>query len=127
MLAKASRPRYEPKLILSRQGSLLARYGVALFSTGLAILIRGLLTPVWGAKFPFLTLFPAVLISAGYGGFGPGLISTVLSVFAALYFWISPTHSLVITQPADAVGLLLAGGVMLLILYLTDALARTNA
>src|SRR6185369_12726498 len=46
---------------------------------------------------------------------------------AAAYLWIPPTYSFAIAQPADAVGLLLAIGIMLLIVFLTNALARTNA
>ncbi len=33
-----------------------------------------------------MTFFPAVMISAYYGGFGPGVLSTVLSALAAHYF-----------------------------------------
>jgi PAS domain S-box-containing protein len=127
MLLQSSMSSREPRLRPSLQDSPLARYGVAVLSSGLAILIRELLTPVWGTNFPFLTLFPAALVSSWYGGLGPGLITAALSALAAVYFWIPPTYSFAIAHLADAVGLLLAVGLMLLIVLLTDAVARTNA
>src|SRR5262245_6892962 len=111
----------------SLRGSPLARYGAALLSSGLAILIRELLTPVWGTNFPFLTLFPAVLLSSWYGGRGPGLVTTALNALTAVYFWIPPTYSFAIAHPADSIGVLLAVGIMLLIVFLTDAVVRANA
>lgn len=39
-----------------------------------------------GARFPFATFYPAVLLAAAYGGLWPGLAATGLSV--AMVFWI---------------------------------------
>jgi len=39
-----------------------------------------------GARFPFATFYPAVLVAAAYGGLWPGLAATGLSV--AIVFWI---------------------------------------
>ena len=111
---------------LNSARSLLLRYGVALVSATVAILLRELLTPLWGAQLPFLTLFPAVLISAWYGGLGPGLVTTVLCTVAAAYFWLAPLYSLTISDPADQIGLALAVLVMLLITWLTAALRRAQ-
>src|SRR4051794_8939266 len=98
MLLQASMSSCDPRSRSSLRGSPLARYGVAFLSSGLAILIRELLTPVWGTNFPFLTLFPAALISSWYGGLGPGLITAALSALAAAYLWIPPTYSFAISQ-----------------------------
>ena len=107
--------------------SLLLRYGVALVSASLAVLIRTLLTPLWGYQLPFLTLFPAVFFSAWYGGLGPGLVTTALCAAAAAYLWLAPFHSFAIAQSADVVGLGLAVLVMLLITWLTAARQRSEA
>jgi len=40
-----------------------ARYGMAVLCLGIALGGRALLTPVWGMKFPFIVLYPAVLVS----------------------------------------------------------------
>jgi PAS domain S-box-containing protein len=91
----------------------LLRYGVAVASAALAVGIRGLLTPLWGNELPFLTLFPAVLLSAWYGGLGQGLVTTALGATAASYFWLR-------------IGLGLAVLMMLLIAGLTAALRRSR-
>ena len=63
--------------VLNEHRSPLLRYGVAVISAGVAVLLRAALTPVWGPHhLPFLTLYPAVLVSAWYGGLGPGLVTT---------------------------------------------------
>ena len=54
------------------------RYGVAVLSTGLALLLTLLLAP-W-LDLPVSPLFfAAVAVSAWYGGFGPGLCAALLS------------------------------------------------
>jgi two-component sensor histidine kinase len=43
--------------------------------------------------FPYLTFFPAVIITAFLGGLGPGIASAVASGIAAWYFFIPPANS----------------------------------
>ncbi len=43
--------------------------------------------------FPFLTFFPAVLVTAFLGGLGPGILCATLSTLAAWYFFIPPFNS----------------------------------
>ena len=95
-------------------------------SAALAILTRSLFTPLWGQQLPFLTLFPAVFLSAWYGGLGPGLVTTVICAFAASYLWLEPSYSLTVIRPAELVGLAFAVLVMLLITWLTAALRRSE-
>ena len=61
------------------------RYGVAPSTVALALAVRALLTPVLHDDAIFFYFIPSVLISAGIGGLGPGLLSTALSVAAALF------------------------------------------
>lgn len=74
-----------------RSLSALMRYGiaVALFGLGLAgrFAITGLLPPT---GFPFLTFFPAVMITAFVAGLWPSLIVALLSVWAAWFYFIVP-------------------------------------
>src|SRR5262245_1370662 len=44
----------------------------------------------------------AVAASAGYGGMGPGIVSTVLSAVTCDYFFLPPIHSFLLTQNAFA-------------------------
>jgi PAS domain S-box-containing protein len=110
-----------------RARSLLLRYGVALLSAAAAVFMRELLTPLWGHKLPFLTLYPAALVSTWYGGLGPGLVTTGLCAVAAAYLWLLPVYTFAISDVADQVGLALAVLVMLLITWLTAGLRRAHA
>src|SRR2546421_2430454 len=103
-----------------------ARYGVALASAALAVLIRVLLTPLWGMKVPFITLYPAVAVSAWYGGLGPGLVTTALCTIAAASFWLPPLYPPAAANLPDLLGLAVAVLTLLLITFLLAALARTN-
>lgn len=58
-------------------------YGIALLVVVLAYALRSLLFPILHAETPYIFFFPAILIAAGMGGLGPGLVATVFSVFFA--------------------------------------------
>lgn len=72
------------------QRSAIARYSVALAATLAALLFRMALEPVLHSASPFVVFALAVMISAGYGGFGPGLLATLAGAVAADYFLIQP-------------------------------------
>jgi PAS domain S-box-containing protein len=57
----------------------LRRYGLALLAVGLATAIRLALNPILGDRFPFLTFFIAIVVTAWYGSFGPSLLAVCLS------------------------------------------------
>jgi two-component system sensor kinase FixL len=61
------------------------RYGVAPTAVVLALAARALLAPILHDDTIFLYFVPAVLISAGIGGLGPGLLATALSLVAAFF------------------------------------------
>jgi PAS domain S-box-containing protein len=89
-----------------RDRTRLYRYGVALGVTALSLLARWPLWPILGNQTPHMTFFPAVMISAYFGGFGPGLLSTVLSALAAHYFLGEERFTLQLGGVRDAVGLM---------------------
>jgi PAS domain S-box-containing protein len=101
-----------------------ARYAVAILCAAAAILARALLTPLWESRFPYLTAYPLIIVAAWFGGLGPGLVTTLLCAAAATYFWIPPTHSLLISAPSDmvAMGAFLFVGVAISVL--NEALQR---
>jgi signal transduction histidine kinase len=91
------------------------RYAVALTVTGAALLVRLALNPVLGDYVPYITLFPAVAFCAWYCGLGPSILSVVLALIGARYWFIPPTHSLRIVGTAQLVGIvafLLASSVL---------------
>src|SRR5215207_7688450 len=72
----------------------LLRYGVAVLAVGMAFLVKLLLDPLIVQETPFLLVFGAIMISAWYGGLGPGLLATVAVGLATAYFFLQPTGSL---------------------------------
>jgi PAS domain S-box-containing protein len=72
----------------------LLRYGVAVLAVGMAFLVKLLLEPLIVQGTPFLLVFGAIMVSAWYGGLGPGLLATVAAGLAADYFFLPPTGSL---------------------------------
>jgi PAS domain S-box-containing protein len=75
-------------------------YGVAIASTGIAVLLSFWLQPVLehtiGAFF-----YIAVILSASYGGLRAGTVATILSALAIDYIFISPAYQLSINAPKD--------------------------
>jgi signal transduction histidine kinase len=66
------------------------RYGVAVVATLAVLLLRLLLQPILQNASPFLLFALAVMLSAWYGGFGPGLFATIAGAAAADYFLLHP-------------------------------------
>src|SRR5215218_1792783 len=81
-------------MLTTKHTSLLLRYGVAVLAVGVAFLIKLLLDPLIVQDVPFLLIFGAIMISAWYGGLGPGLLATFTGGLAADYFSLQPTGSL---------------------------------
>ncbi|MFD0668641.1 hybrid sensor histidine kinase/response regulator [Ramlibacter sp. MAHUQ-53] len=91
-----------------------ARYALALALTGLALAARfamvGLLPQ---AGFPFLSFFPAVLITTFVAGIGPGLLASGLSILAAWYWFMGDPAGFGAMGHADLVALAFFSGVLL--------------
>ncbi len=69
-------------------------------SVGVGLTLRLALSGVLGSSVPYITLYPAVVFAATFGGLGPGILAAVLSVAAVLYFLAVPLHSLSSTDAA---------------------------
>lgn len=63
--------------------------GLALFAV--ALLVRFALEADLPPGFPFLTFFPAVVLSTFFAGPGPGALTGVLSLLASWYWFLKPT------------------------------------
>src|SRR3989454_6724226 len=78
----------------------LSRYGLAAFLAGLAVLASLQLAPQSSPRHLLWPCYPAVMLSAWFGGFGPGLVTTLLSALVLTY--VDRTiHSLMIQGPPD--------------------------
>ncbi len=71
---------------------LLKRYGVAVALAGLALTLRGVLPHPEGVGTYQLPL-AAVVLSAWYGGRGPGLLASLICATGVWYWFIPPVHS----------------------------------
>lgn len=78
-------------------------FGLVLFGIALGARFAATMLPPRG--FPFLTFFPAVILSALVGGLGPGIMVAVLSTLSAWYFFISPARSFGSLSRPDLVAL----------------------
>ncbi|WP_158292371.1 ATP-binding protein [Paracraurococcus ruber] len=106
-------------------------YAIALVAFGLAFALRLALAEVLPpAGFPFLTFFPAVLLTAFFGGLGPGLLASALSVLTAWHVFLPPAWSFQLKGAADAIALGFFGVILLVdcivIHLMTRSLARVR-
>jgi signal transduction histidine kinase len=61
----------------------MARYAVSVVTIAVAALLRWLLQKSVEGETPFLLLFAGVLVSATFGGLGPGALATVLAALSS--------------------------------------------
>src|SRR5437762_12879012 len=69
---------------IETERSSLLWYVIAVAVTVAAALLRLLSISVFGPTIPYIFYFPAVVVTALFGGLGPGLLSVLLSILAAI-------------------------------------------
>ena len=71
------------------------QYGLAPIAVAIALAARVALQPVLQDEAPYLFFVPAVLVAAGLGGLGPGLLATALGLVLGSFFvgWPFPNFS----------------------------------
>ncbi|HSP99333.1 MAG TPA: PAS domain S-box protein, partial [Candidatus Dormibacteraeota bacterium] len=84
------------------------------------------LDPMLGTRFPFATLFAAVLVSAWFGGFGPGLAASLMGAEAATWFLLDPRHRVWADDAEGQAGLVLYLAVSLGIAAIGGAMRRAR-
>jgi PAS domain S-box-containing protein len=87
--------------------SWLPRYATAVASVIVATGVRELLDTELGNSFPFITYFPAVMVAAWAGGFGPSLLATALGALAADFFFMASRGRFGTESTADVLGVVL--------------------
>jgi two-component system sensor kinase FixL len=65
-------------------------YALAPAFVGVSLLVRTALLPILHSQTPFLYFVPAVLVAAGLGGAGPGLLATGLSLVCVFTVLVDP-------------------------------------
>src|SRR5215813_14709132 len=81
--------------------SWLARYGMAVVSSGVILVICLFLDQFVSGNLPLTLFILPVVVSAWFGGLGPGLLATFLSGLSSEYFLTKPHFSLFSMDTAD--------------------------
>ncbi|HKV11003.1 MAG TPA: GAF domain-containing sensor histidine kinase [Thermoanaerobaculia bacterium] len=102
------------------------RYGFAVLTVLVAILVRWPLQSILGDSVPFLFFFPAVAAAAGFGGLGAGLLATALSTVASAVFFLAPELSITVSGLSGTVQLFLFSGIGAFISLLSEALHQAR-
>src|SRR5499425_2680103 len=64
----------------------LTNYALALAVSLLGFAVRRMLDPVLTVQATYIFFTPAIIIASAVGGFGPGLLATVLGIAGGLHF-----------------------------------------
>jgi PAS domain S-box-containing protein len=104
-------------------------YAVAVLCASLIVLARVALNPILPTGYPFITLFIGVLLSAWYGGFGPGLATLLWGVIGVWYFILPPGHAFGPISPENAAALLInvVNNLVLIAIATTQHASRRRA
>ncbi|HEY6404122.1 MAG TPA: DUF4118 domain-containing protein, partial [Blastocatellia bacterium] len=88
---------------MSSSTSKVLQYFVAIAATAVVLTARFLLNPVLGDTAPLLIFTLSVIVSAWYGGLGPGILATALGALLGEYFFIEPLYSFRINSVAELI------------------------
>ncbi len=83
----------------SREGLAVGRYGLAILTAILALLLRGLFSPILGTNNPYHTAWAAVVFAAWYCGVGPAIVTTLMSAAGVWYWFLPPGHTFAVADP----------------------------
>ncbi|WP_088181866.1 sensor histidine kinase [Sphingobium sp. Z007] len=100
-------------------------YILTLLFCGAALLLRFAAEPLLPAGYPFVTFFPAVILSSFLFGIRPGIFAALLGGLLSWYFFIPPFNRLAM-NPAVAVAMIFYVGVVVVDIALIHFMQRAN-
>jgi len=74
------------------------RYGVAILTAILALMVRGLFSPLLGNHDAYHTAWAAVVFTAWYCGVGPAILTTLMTAIGVWYWFLPPGHSFAVAE-----------------------------
>ena len=98
LLAMWAKLRYIQDMTKKKVMNTILVYTFAILIGGLALLIKLLLSPTIDQTSAPLIFLPAIILSAWYGGFYPGIVTTIITALEMDYFILPPYHFLMFTQ-----------------------------
>jgi signal transduction histidine kinase len=75
------------------------RYGVAILTAILALLLRGIFSPILGTHDPYHTAWAAVFFAAWFCGMGPAIVTALMTAVGVWYWFLPPGHSFAVADP----------------------------
>src|SRR5262245_17797840 len=106
--------------------SALASFALALVGPAASAALGFELQTLLGYRLPIIAFYPAVMLSAWYGGFWPGIASTLVSMAVVDRFWLGPLREAQLSNPSDPVTLLLFFGIGIAISGFSESLHRAT-
>jgi signal transduction histidine kinase len=105
----------------------LAQYTVAVVSSACAAGAGVALQSLFGYRFPLITFYPAIMVSAWFGGLWPGIAATLVSSVLVGYLWLAPLRAANLGTVGDSVALMLFVGIGLAISAFSESMHRSAA
>ena len=114
-------------LFSQNTSSFLKRYGLAVGAVAAGLALRYALSSFLGSDLPYVTFFAAVMLAGWYGGIGPGLLASFLSLAAVSYFLLGPLYRLGIQSSTHRVSAALFLAISIFISVLNESRRRARA
>jgi K+-sensing histidine kinase KdpD len=104
-------------------------YGIGFVAIVVAVTVRFTLDPSFGTKSPFLLFSAAALTASWFGGWRPGLATTLMAALVGDTLFLPPVASFKIGHPGDvlALGLFLIEGIVISLAVSALRSARARA
>jgi K+-sensing histidine kinase KdpD len=102
-------------------GSRWARYVTSATIIAVIAAFRVYVIPGWSLTHPYLLFYPGIIVAGWVGGFGPGLLATILAAFSPAVPWLSPLYGFRIRRIEDPSGLMVFLAIGFAISFLNEA------
>ena len=113
-----------------REPAAMLRYAAAVAAVAIVVALRLAAWPILGDTIPYIPFAPALVAVAWYGGFGPGILATILSCLATDWILLEPYGTLALDTPVQIIGigvLVVSGCLISLLVEMMRAAQRDAA